>query len=54
MKHNPICNVCQGWKDIVVINGIEWDKCRICGHMSKIPKTIVTPIAKVLHEEKDR
>lgn len=39
-----VCEDDNGWLDIVVINGEDWHKCRICGKMYKISKRKITPL----------
>lgn len=34
-KSNPICPKDTGYMDSVIIDGIEWYKCPICGTMRK-------------------
>lgn len=37
-KHNPICEICVGWLEEVVVNGVKYEKCRSCGFMKKVNK----------------
>jgi hypothetical protein len=52
MKHN-VCKICTGWCEIVVVNGIDYAKCRSCGKMDKIVKTVITPLPRQGKDEEN-
>lgn len=41
----PFCPDCRtlAWQDMVIVKGIEWTKCRVCGRMQKVSKKDVEP-----------
>lgn len=45
-KHNPICTVCMGWLQEIVLNGEKWLKCGSCSFMKKDTRRAVTPVGK--------
>lgn len=45
-KPNPVCEECSGWLEEVRLSSGLWYRCRSCGFMKRVVKTVIKSMGR--------